>query len=379
MECLALYGAALITQLSLQGFRNLQETTVEFSPGLTVVCGGNGQGKTNLLEAIHLLCQGFSFRTRNLSEAIGWNVDSLVIRGSESRGGVLHTRALQVHRRQGIKAKLDGNEGVSAGLLFGDAPVVMMGPSDIALVREGPDERRRYLDELLCYRHKGNADLLRRYKRVLLQRNRWLKEQRERVATGGEELFAVLTEQLVALGARLTEERSALCAELAPGIAHYHGLLSDGADQVRALYHRSGGQGENAETISASYAERLRSQASAERRLGTTLSGPHRDDLLLEIAGHPLRVAGSQGQCRCAALALRLAAVDLTLAHSGFPILLLDDIFAELDPKRRAAVAEVIRSKGCQTFVAAPHAADLPFAGDTMIEVRGGSLAVVNC
>lgn len=365
----------MIERLESQDFRNLQPCALDFSPGLTLVCGANGQGKSNLLEAIHLICQGFSFRTRNLTETVAWEAPSMVLRAQVGPAGNPRARALQVVRGQGVKAKVDGQESTGAGALFGEAPVVMMGPGDMELVRGGPEERRRYLDELLCYRKPANADLLRRFRRVLLQRNRWLKDNRENRATGGEEVFAVWTEQLVELAARLWHERLALSRELAPWIAAYHGLLSAGVDTVQVAYHSFFTDTvPDATDLEALYRARLHGQFQTERRLGSTLSGPHRDDLVLSMDNHVLREVGSQGQCRCAALALRLAAVDLTLAHHLAPVLLLDDIFAELDPQRREAVADVIRDKKCQTFVATPHAADLPFTGDAVWRVRGGGV-----
>lgn len=363
----------MISQMEIQNFRNLQPGTLALSPALTLVCGDNGQGKSNLLEAIHLICQGFSFRTRNLAECIGWDAAALVLRAQTGPAEATPWRALQIHRTQGTRAKVDGQEATSAGALFGTAPVVIMGPSDMELVRGGPEERRRYLDELLCYRRPANADLLRRFKRILLQRNRWLKDFRENRATGGEAVFEVLTGQLVALAASLWRERLALCAELGPWISAYHAQLSQHADAVAVCYHSFfADKPLDPADLESLYAGRLRSQFQAERRLGSTLTGPHRDDLQLELSGHELRDVGSQGQCRCAALAMRLAAVDLTTAHHSSPILLLDDIFAELDPQRRGAVAHVVRDKKCQTFVATPHAADLPFSGDALLDVRAG-------
>lgn len=359
----------MIQSLELDGFRNLESTLLQPLPGLTLVCGSNGQGKSNLLEAIHLICQGFSFRTRHLNECIAWEQPAFVLRAQLESANA--PRALQVHRTQGTRSKLNAQEHSSAAALFGEAPVIMMGPDDMELVRGAPEIRRRYLDELLCFRKSSNANLLRRFKRVLQQRNRWLKDYKERRPTGGEDVFAVLTQQLAGLSAQLWRERLQLTEELGPWIMSYHHLLSGGADSIHVQYASFF---DSIDSLEALYLQKLHTQHDAERRLGSTLTGPHRDDLSLLLGHHPLRSIGSQGQCRCAALALRLAAVDLTLTHHGAPILLLDDIFAELDPTRREAVATVVRQKKCQTFAATPHAADLPFQGDALWKMHGGRI-----
>lgn len=363
----------MIRSLSFVSLRNLREGRFEFSDGVTVVCGKNGTGKTTLLEAIHVLCEGFSFRTHNLSDLIGWNSPEMILRGTlseSSDSGNVSDRALSVSGTRGVTAKKDGLPCKGVGAFFGTIPAVIMQPADMEMVRGAPEIRRRFLDELLCFRNVRNADLLRRYRRVLAERNQWLRQNKSGDAVGGEELFSVLTGQLVELAVSVWRERLALVEEISPLICEYYAMLDGKNDEVSVAYKSSVAEnGASGESLRKAFAEKLESLDFAERMQGISLAGPHKDDLKLSIHGHDMRTSGSQGQCRSASISLRLAASDLASAHLVKPVLLLDDIFAELDKNRRAAVAEVIREKKCQVFVATPRAEDLPFSSDAKIEM----------
>lgn len=317
-----------------------------------------------------------------------------------------------------------------------------MQPSDIELLRGGPEVRRHWLDEILCYRSQANAQVLRRYKRVLQQRNKWLKEFKQNgSAVGGEDLFRVLTQQLIELGAKLWAARIALSKEVSEIITRYYRKLSGGVDEITcaykssilksldaldaaesmsdemmdeipsdvarvaaessagAAYVASGSVGEDVgcvagvegsataadvevsgaaadvpseEMLRNAFSRKLADLEFVERLQGMTMAGPHRDDLALCASGYEMRSVGSQGQCRSAAVAMRFAAVDVASRYLTKPILLLDDIFAELDVNRRDAVVSLIREKECQVVIATPQAEDLPFKADAMIELEVG-------
>jgi DNA replication and repair protein RecF len=360
----------MISFLEQSGFRNLKDFSLEF-PGdagdagaLTIVTGENGQGKSNLLEAIHLVCQGFSPRTRSLAGTIGWQAASAVLRAKTD--GTERALLLSKKGPKPVKAKLDGNTSQSAGLLFGEAPVVSMAPADIALAQGAPEARRSSIDELLCHNKKVNFQLLKDYRKVLAERNAWLKACAAGMPpVGGEELFAVLTRQLAGLAARVWQERADLVRALSPLAQDFYGRLAP-AETFSLAFAR--------QMDAPDYLQKLARQASAERAVGQTLSGPHRDDVEMLLDGRPLRGTGSQGQCRSASLAWRFASISLLTQGSRAPILLLDDIFAELDAKRRQAVAGAVRASGCQAFVATPNRADLPFAGDRVLTVNAGEV-----
>jgi DNA replication and repair protein RecF len=398
----------VISKLWIENVRSLVSRELDFSPGINVVGGPNGCGKTTVLESIHLLSQGFSFRARDLKEMIAWNGDEFILRGSFEEAARTLTRAIRVGRRT-CDVRENGESLRSPTALFGNLPAVVMQPSDIELLRGAPDVRRRWLDEILCFHSAANATTLRNYRRILQQRNQWLRQFKQGgVATGGEELFAVLTEQLADLGAKLWAARIKLSKEISPVITGYYRKLSNGVDEITCAYKSSilkeldaldgaeflddseldtivpasgadcitsdsgeasdGTVDENA--LREAYRRKLSGLEYAEKIQGITLSGPHKDDLGVCIGDVEMRSSGSQGQCRCAAIAMRFAAVDVASRYLNKPVLLLDDVFAELDVNRRDAVASLIREKQCQVVIATPEPEELPFKADTIISVK---------
>ena len=407
----------MISKLYISKVRSLESMDCNFDTGINVICGPNGCGKTTILESIHLLSQGFSFRSRDLRDLITWKNSEFILRGEFNDEGRSRMRALRVYSR-GSEVRENGESIKSPTLFFGTCPAVIMQPSDIELLRGGPDVRRHWLDEILCYRSASNAQILRRYKRVLQQRNKWLKEFKQNgSAVGGEDLFRVLTQQLIELGAKLWAARLSLSREVSEIITRYYRKLSGGVDEISCAYKSSilksldaldaaesmsdemmDGIPANAGTLMAAessatyvasgnvpeadstdavseemlknaFARKLADLEFVERLQGMTMAGPHRDDLSLCVSGYEMRSVGSQGQCRSAAVAMRFAAVDVASRYLTKPILLLDDIFAELDVNRRDAVASLIREKECQVVIATPQAEDLPFKADSMIEL----------
>ena len=410
----------MISSLSLAHVRSLDGREYRFVPGINVIHGKNGCGKTTVLEAVHLLAQGFSFRAHDLKELIAWNANEMILRGAFEYDGRELARAVQVGRYKNI-VKENGEPLRAVSQFFGKAPAVIMQPSDIELLRGAPEIRRRWLDEILCFRSASNAKVLRDYKRVLQQRNQWLRQfKKDGAALGGEDLFHVLTDQLVALGAKLWAARISLSNEISPIITGYYRRLSGGVDTITCNYKSSilkdldaldaavfmdeneleavaaesspqyvpegCDAGENGagcgnadssagdvpvseEMLKNAFAEKLAGLEFIEKLQGITMSGPHKDDLALCASGYEMRSVGSQGQCRSAAIAMRFAAVDVAARYLTKPVLLLDDIFAELDVDRRGAVASLIREKDCQVLIATPQVEELPFKADSEISL----------
>lgn len=405
----------VISSLSLAHVRSLDGRGYRFVPGINVIHGKNGCGKTTVLEAVHLLAQGFSFRAHDLKELIAWNANEMILRGAFEYDGRELGRAVQIGRYKNI-VKENGEPLRAVSQFFGKAPAVIMQPSDIELLRGAPEIRRRWLDEILCFRSASNAKVLRDYRRVLQQRNQWLRQfKKEGAALGGEDLFHVLTDQLVALGAKLWAARISLSNEISPIITGYYRRLSGGVDTITCNYKSSilkdldaldaavfmdeneleavaaesspqyvpegcdageNGAGGNAgdapvseEMLKNAFAEKLAGLEFVEKLQGITMSGPHKDDLALCASGYEMRSVGSQGQCRSAAIAMRFAAVDVAARYLTKPVLLLDDIFAELDVDRRGAVASLIREKDCQVLIATPQVEELSFTADAEISL----------
>ncbi len=395
----------MISKVFISKVRSLESMDCNFDAGINVICGPNGCGKTTILESIHLLAQGFSFRSRDLRELITWKQNELILRGEFEDEGRERMRALRVFSR-GSEVRENGETLKSPTSFFGTCPAVIMQPSDIELLRGGPEVRRHWLDEILCYRSAANALVLRRYKRVLQQRNKWLKEFKQNsAAVGGEDLFRVLTQQLIELGAKLWAARISLSKEVSEIITRYYRKLSGGVDEITCAYKSSilksldaldvadplseemldeipaggsvnaaGDAADSSDAVSEemlrnAFARKLADLEFVERLQGMTMAGPHRDDLALCASGYEMRSVGSQGQCRSAAVAMRFAAVDVASRYLTKPILLLDDIFAELDVNRRDAVAALIREKECQVVIATPQAEDLQFKADVRIQI----------
>ena len=385
----------MISRIYIEGVRSLSGFEREFGPGITVVHGPNGCGKTSILESIHLLAQGFSFRARDLKELIAWKGDEFLLRATFEDSGRTTARAIRVGRRS-CDVRENGENLKSAAALFGSLPAVVMQPSDIELLRGAPDVRRRWLNEILCFRSKANASLLRRYGRVLQQRNKWLRDFKRgggMAPLGGEELFGILTEQLIDLGAKLWAARLSLSKEISPIITGYYRKLSGGVDEITCAYKSSILKEldalDGAEFLDDAELDKVAAEPSVPYNISDDDSGmsedgsvdeeslrmafsrkrPHRDDLAICIGGSEMRSSGSQGQCRCAAIAMRFAAVDVASRFLSKPILLLDDIFAELDVNRRDAVATLIREKACQVIIATPQLEEMPFKADAEIEL----------
>ena len=392
----------VIGSLSLAHVRSLDGREFRFVPGINVIHGKNGCGKTTVLEAVHLLAQGFSFRAHDLKEVIAWNQNEMILRGSFEYDGRELARAVQVGRYKSV-VKENGAPLRAVSQFFGKAPAVIMQPSDIELLRGAPEIRRRWLDEILCFRSAANAKVLRDYKK-------------EGSAPGGQEIFEVLTHQLVELGAKLWAVRLTLSNEISPIITGYYRRLSGGVDTITCNYKSSilkdldaldaavfmdedeleavaaegspqyapeagdacengaGGSNTNDAPVSEemlrnAFAEKLAGLEFIEKLQGITMAGPHKDDLALCASGYEMRSVGSQGQCRSAAIAMRFAAVDVAARYLTKPVLLLDDIFAELDVDRRGAVASLIREKDCQVLIATPQVEELPFKADSEINL----------
>ncbi|MBM7832444.1 DNA replication and repair protein RecF [Agromyces cerinus] len=363
-----------VARLSLTDYRNYARAELELGPGATVLVGRNGQGKTNLVEAIGYLATLGSHRVSGDQALIRAGADAAIVRALLSHGDRELLVELQLNRQGANRAQLNRSP-VKTRELPRYAHSVLFAPEDLAIVRGEPSVRRRMLDELLIQRTPRLAGVMADYERVLKQRNSLLKSARARgLAVDKLTTLDIWDERLVVLGSELIDQRLALVDELRePLAAAYraivdadHGpgmtpLLSiDGADpdsdpeQVVDAAASTAGTRER-------FAEALRVLRPKELERGVTLVGPHRDDVVLLLNGLPAKGYASHGESWSFALALRLASAELLRRDSmtGDPVLVLDDVFAELDRLRRERLAQAIAGFE-QVLVTAAVLEDVP-------------------
>ena len=336
----------LLANLTLTNFRSYRQLDLALGPGLTVVAGENAQGKSNLLEAIHLLAIGKSHRAASERDLVSWQAAqeggyAMLAASVEGRGGPLELR-VALDCREGPAVKRVRVNGVPKRALdlVGLMSAALFSAEDVGLVFGPPAGRRRYLDVLLAQVSRPYAQALARYQRTLAQRNALLRALREGRAR--EDELAFWDEALTAEGAAALGERWACLPALSSRVAAAFERLSGGG----ALAVDYAGTAEpSADGPAAALRSALAASRGQERAQAMTVVGPHRDDLRLTLDGAAASRHASRGQARLAALAMRLGEARLLAERKGEPpILLLDDALSELDERRRAlALEEVVR------------------------------------
>lgn len=362
-----------VRRLTLQDFRSWREVTLEAHSGANLLLGPNGSGKSNLLEALHLCALGFSPRSRSEKDLVRWGADRFVARLSASHADRALDLAASCDLAGRKETRVDGVPGRLFSRLVGHLSVVGLYPEDLQYIRGGPELRRSFLDALSCQLHPPLVEPLRDYQRVVKQRNACLKEGDHRDG----QMLEVLDQQLIDKAIPLLEARMDLVERLVEPVARAHMALSGGSESVDLFYRGSYGT-DDLPRRGPALRERLESRRkalrNAESSVQSTLFGPHRDELTILLAGRPARETASQGQTRTLAIALRLASAELLAAHPERPpVLLLDDVFAELDGPRRERLARLL-PRGGQSFLCSPHRADLPFEVDRTFLLEPGRL-----
>ena len=359
-----------VARLSLTDYRNYERAELTLGPGATVFVGRNGQGKTNLVESIGYLATLGSHRVSGDQALIRAGADAAIVRALLAHGDRELLIELQLNRQGANRAQLNRSP-VKTRELPRYAHSVLFAPEDLAIVRGEPSVRRRLLDELLVQRTPRLAGVMADYERVLKQRNSLLKSARARgLAAAQLPTLDIWDERLVQLGSELIDQRVALVRELAaPLAAAYHSIVdADHAPELRPLLSIDGADpesetpahaatrsaaasdaisaiaGDGASATAVRFAEAIRNLRPKELERGITLVGPHRDDVVLLLNGLPAKGYASHGESWSFALALRLASAELLRRDSttGDPVLVLDDVFAELDRLRRERLAAAI-------------------------------------
>jgi DNA replication and repair protein RecF len=351
----------LVRHLSLSDFRNYSTVAVDLVAGPNVFVGSNGQGKTNLVEAIGYLSTLGSHRVSSDQAMIKQGMDAAIIRARLEHGERQILAEVQINRSGANRAQIN-----RSAIKTRDLPryfsSVLFAPEDLALVRGEPSGRRRFIDELLVLRYPRIAGVLSDYDRVLRQRNTLLKSARSSGIKGDQlSTLEIWDERLVAFGSQIIEARAALVAELAPEVTAAYATIA-GVDQAASfatyLSIRSSSAADSddatadatsselitAESAALEFSHSLARLRRAELERGITLSGPHRDDLVLTLNDMSARTHASHGESWSFALALKLASAQVLRREStmGDPVLVLDDVFAELDQRRRARLAGAV-------------------------------------
>ena len=360
--------------LSLRSFRNYEEVTVDFEPGVNLIVGDNAQGKTNLLEAISYLGSGKSFRAQRTSEMIRFGADFAELQGTvyaQERDQTLRyllfagSRPRQIFRN-GAKKK-------SVSELAGVLPTVLFCPEDLMILKMGSSQRRRFGDMALCQLRPNYDAALTEYHRILDQKNRILKDHFENPA-----VLAILPEynlRLCQVGALLISYRARFYEGLEKSAAKFHSQFSGGVENFQLQY-------KTVSTVNDPFApvskltqdllDHLEKHYRAELETAQCLTGPHKDDFTVSLSGIDLKSYGSQGQTRTAAISLKLAQRELMGREWGEePVLLLDDVLSELDPGRQDFVLNQIVSG--QVFITCCEPGRFTKLGKT-IEIQKGNV-----
>lgn len=358
-----------IETLTLGDFRNYPQLVLELDPGANFFVGPNGAGKTNLLEAIRVGANGRSHRGAQDADLVRWGASSYRIRIQAAATNGRVDLAVTWQAATGKRASLDRVPLPRLADILGRVPVVMFSPQDLDLVQAGPQLRRRFLDLLLCQLRPAYYDAWLGYQRILSQRNRLLR------ASGGTPSpaeLAIWDEQLVAAGVRLIDARAGLIIRLGRLLPGLHSRIAAAPEHLEVEYVPGLPLAAGADPAAA-FRRHLARTLSVDRRRGLTLAGPHRDDLVLRLDGREARTVASQGQQRTAALALKLAELELLRQENEEPVLLLDDVLSELDPDRRRALLEVLSGPG-QTLITTAARDGVPPDGACVYRVGGGGV-----
>lgn len=360
-----------IGHLRLTDFRNYVEAEVDFGPGFNLVVGGNAQGKTSLLEAVYCLSALGSHRAGSSGAMIRHERQVAYLKARASITSSPVEVDAELNRGAGLKVWVNkqrvGRSGRDRGLA-----AVLFSPEDLELIKGGPELRRRYLDHA-AGRTKavGHADRLA-FEKALRQRNGVLKAARH--SDRALRQLEVWDQQVATTGAAVFANRMWILKKLSPSIAERYGQLAGG--QVPRLGYQAGWTDDPEQMAGAEKALLRALEASRDRDLETTTTsvGPHRDDLEIALSGVPTRWFASQGEQRSLSLAMRLAERDVAAElHGEEPILLLDDVFSELDERRRVRLAELVTVPG-QAIVTATSADGVPVHPDRTVRVEAGRL-----
>ena len=342
-----------VTKLALTNFRSYKNLELEFGPGPTTFIGDNGSGKTNIAESLIYLAYLSSHRVSQNLPLLNLGSEQAIIRAEIERDARTLQVDLEINANKANRARLNQNPTKSQREILGALQVIYFSPEDLDLVRGDPTHRRDFLDKLLITRTPRLAGVISDYERVVKQRNTLLKTR------APENALEPWTEQLINLGAQLSAERVTLVEALNPYVAANYTNLNEVKPAVISYKSSTNGLSTNTEENLQLLTARQIEVARQEIERGVSLIGPHRDDLHLQLGDFPAKGYASHGESWSMAISLRIGSYNLLKSEGAEPILILDDIFAELDTTRRQQLTSVTQMAE-QTFITAAVESDLP-------------------
>ncbi|ADL11556.1 DNA replication/repair protein RecF [Acetohalobium arabaticum] len=340
-----------LTNLFLKNFRNYHTLELKLNRNLNIFIGDNAEGKTNILEAIYLLSTGDSHRTNITSEMVNWQQDSFYISSLVNRKEQeFKIEFLFKNRKKEVK--INDNKLQKLEDLLGYINAIIFSPEDLELVKGSPSKRRKFINLEISQVNSYYYHNLQEYRRIVKQRNNLLKEIRE--GKSSKDMLVVWNQQLIELGSKIITKRLNALDKLSILARLMHRKITDGLETLELSYQSSldlNGNNSTTEEIETVFTKKLKANQQKEIDRGVSIFGPHRDDIIFEINDINTRKFGSQGQQRTAALALKLAELEFMKSEIGeYPILLLDDVFSELDNNRQQYLLKVIENR-IQTFI----------------------------
>ena len=325
----------IIESIELQNYRNYDKLHMEFSPGTNILYGNNAQGKTNILEALYLAGTTKSHRGSKDREIIQFDREEAHIRMMVERNGSTHKIDMHLKKNKSKGIAIDGVPIRKASELFGIVNIVFFSPEDLNIIKNGPAERRRFLDSEICQLSRLYMIELANYNKVVAQRNKLLKE----ISFSGRmaDTLEIWDEQMVRYGKSIISERKKFISRLNDILSEIHQNLTGGKEQILITYEPN--------VSEEAFSEELKAGRERDLRFGQSYTGPHRDDFCVRVNDIDIRKYGSQGQQRTAALSLKLAEIRLVEEEiHDTPVLLLDDVLSELDGSRQNYLLQSIHS-----------------------------------
>jgi len=323
-----------LRKLNLLNFKTYSELDIELSPKLNCFVGNNGVGKTNLFDSIYYLafCKSY-FNSQDINN-IQHNRDFFMIQGEFLIDGQVERIQCSLKRDEKKRIRRNDKEYPKLADHIGLIPLVMVSPSDTSLILEGSEERRRYMNGVISQYDRQYLDDVIRYNKALTQRNRLLKEF-SRSRNFDEDTLLIWDDQLSNLGERIYQQRRDFISQLLPIFQYYYDYISTGHEKVELKYLTQAGD--------QSLSDQMKDAREKDKQLQFTSVGIHRDDLVLELSGYPMKQQGSQGQQKTYLVALKMAQYDFLKKISKVrPLILLDDVFDKLDADRVTRIIKLV-------------------------------------